>query len=57
LQALPDNTVCANPGAAAIAKRARAKTVEVNASHVPYMSHHKETVKLIEEAVTSAHVN
>jgi hypothetical protein len=26
----------------------------VNASHVAYMSHPKETVKLIEEAATSA---
>ena len=40
-----------------MAKRARAKTVEVNASHVAYMSHPKETAKLIEEAATSAHVN
>jgi pimeloyl-ACP methyl ester carboxylesterase len=37
-----------------MAKRARAKTVEVNASHVAYMSHPKETAKLIEEAATSA---
>src|SRR6266478_68650 len=36
-----------------MAKRAKAKTVEVNASHVAYMSHPKETVKLIEEAATS----
>jgi pimeloyl-ACP methyl ester carboxylesterase len=40
-----------------MAKRAKAKTVEVNASHVAYMSHAKETAKLIEEAATSAHVN
>jgi pimeloyl-ACP methyl ester carboxylesterase len=40
-----------------MAKRARAKTVEVNASHVAYMSYPKETAKLIEEAATSAHVN
>src|SRR5579863_11735 len=40
-----------------MAKRANAKTVEVNASHVAYMSHPKETVKLIEDAATSAHVN
>jgi pimeloyl-ACP methyl ester carboxylesterase len=40
-----------------MAKRANAKTVEVNASHVAYMSHPKETVKLIEEAAASAHVN
>jgi pimeloyl-ACP methyl ester carboxylesterase len=40
-----------------MAKRANAKTVEVNASHVAYMSHPKETAKLIEEAATSAHAN
>ncbi len=40
-----------------MAKRANAKTVEVNSSHVAYMSHPKEAVKLIEEAATSAHVN
>jgi pimeloyl-ACP methyl ester carboxylesterase len=40
-----------------MAKRSNAKTVEVNASHVAYMSHPKETAKLIEEAATSAHVN
>jgi pimeloyl-ACP methyl ester carboxylesterase len=40
-----------------MAKRAKANTVEVNASHVAYMSHPKETAKLIEEAATSAHVN
>jgi pimeloyl-ACP methyl ester carboxylesterase len=40
-----------------MAKRAHAKTVEVNSSHVAYMSHPKETAKLIEEAATSAHVN
>jgi hypothetical protein len=28
----------------------------VTASHVAYMSHSKETAKLIEEAATSAHV-
>jgi pimeloyl-ACP methyl ester carboxylesterase len=38
-----------------MAKRANAKTVEVNASHVAYMSHPKEAAKLIEEAATSAH--
>jgi pimeloyl-ACP methyl ester carboxylesterase len=38
-----------------MAKRAHAKTVEVSASHVAYMSHPKETAKLIEEAATSAH--
>src|SRR6267143_1986537 len=37
-----------------MAKRANAKTVEVNASHVAYMSHSKETVKLIEEAAASS---
>ena len=40
-----------------MAKRARAKTVEVNASHVAYMSYPTETAKLIEEAATSAHVD
>jgi pimeloyl-ACP methyl ester carboxylesterase len=40
-----------------MAKRANAKTVEVNASHVAYMSHPKESAKLIEEAATSAPVN
>lgn len=40
-----------------MAKRAHAKTVEVPASHVAYMSHPKETVKLIEEAAASAHAN
>ena len=40
-----------------MAKRAKAKTVEVNASHVAYMSHPKETAKLIEEAATSAAAN
>src|SRR5713101_4170016 len=40
-----------------MAKRAHAKTVEVNASHVAYMSHPKETAKLIEEAATSAAAN
>jgi pimeloyl-ACP methyl ester carboxylesterase len=38
-----------------MAKRAHAKTVEMNgASHVAYMSHPKETAKLIEEAAASA---
>src|SRR5277367_1307794 len=37
-----------------MAKRAKAKTVEVNASHVAYMSHPKEAAKLIEEAAASA---
>ena len=36
-----------------MAKRAKAKTVEVKASHVAYMSCSKETAKLIEEAATS----
>jgi pimeloyl-ACP methyl ester carboxylesterase len=36
-----------------MARRAHAKTVEVNASHVAYMSHPKESAKLIEEAATS----
>jgi hypothetical protein len=40
-----------------MAKRANTKTVEVNASHVAYMSHPKETVELIEEAATSARSN
>jgi pimeloyl-ACP methyl ester carboxylesterase len=40
-----------------MAKRANAKTVEVNASHVAYMSHPKETAKLIEEAATSVRPN
>jgi hypothetical protein len=40
-----------------MAKRAHAQTVEVNASHVAYMSHPKEAAKLIEDAATSAHVN
>jgi pimeloyl-ACP methyl ester carboxylesterase len=40
-----------------MAKRANAKTVEVNSSHVAYMSHPKEAAKLIEEAATSTHGN
>ena len=40
-----------------MAKRANTKTVEVNPSHVAYMSHPKETAKLIEEAATSARIN
>src|SRR5277367_3481159 len=40
-----------------MAKRAKAKTVEVNSSHMAYMSHPKEAAKLIEEAATSAHAN
>jgi len=38
-------------------KRANAKTIEVNSSHVAYMSHPRETAKLIEEAAASAPVN
>jgi pimeloyl-ACP methyl ester carboxylesterase len=37
-----------------MAKRAHAKTVEVKASHVAYMSHPKEAAQLIEAAATSA---
>src|SRR6202035_2431457 len=37
-----------------MAKRANAKTVEVDSSHVAYMSHPKETANLIKEAATSA---
>jgi pimeloyl-ACP methyl ester carboxylesterase len=40
-----------------MAKRAHAKTVEVNSSHVAYISHPKETAKLIEEAANGAAVN
>ena len=40
-----------------MAKRANAKTVEVKASHVAYMSHPKEAAKLIEEAATSVNVS
>ena len=40
-----------------VAKSANAKTVEVNASHVAYMSHPKETARLIDEAATSTHVS
>ena len=39
-----------------MAKRANAKTIEVNSSHVAYISHPKETAKLIEEAATSTPV-
>jgi pimeloyl-ACP methyl ester carboxylesterase len=35
-----------------MAKRARARTVEVKASHVAYMSHPKEAAQLIEEAAS-----
>ncbi|WP_430389920.1 alpha/beta hydrolase [Dyella sp. 20L07] len=40
-----------------MAKRMKAKTVEVNSSHVAYISHPKETAKLIEEAAASAMSN
>jgi hypothetical protein len=40
-----------------MAKRANAKTIEVNSSHVAYISHPRETAKLIEEAATSAPVH
>ena len=40
-----------------MAKRAHATTVEVNSSHVAYMSHPKETAKLIEEAAAHAPAN
>ena len=40
-----------------MAKRAHATTVEVKASHVAYMSHPKESAKLIEEAATSVAAN
>jgi pimeloyl-ACP methyl ester carboxylesterase len=40
-----------------MAKRAKAKTIEVKSSHVAYMSHPKEAVQLIVEAATSVNVN
>jgi pimeloyl-ACP methyl ester carboxylesterase len=40
-----------------MAKRAHATTVEVNSSHVAYMSHPKETAKLIEDAAAKSSVN
>jgi pimeloyl-ACP methyl ester carboxylesterase len=40
-----------------MAKRAKAKTIEVDSSHVAYMSHPKETVKMIEEAAANAYAN
>jgi pimeloyl-ACP methyl ester carboxylesterase len=40
-----------------MAKRAHATTIEVNASHVAYMSHPKEAAKLIEEAATKTPAN
>src|SRR5271154_899308 len=36
-----------------MAKRAKARTVEVKSSHVAYMSHPKEAAKLIQEAATT----
>jgi pimeloyl-ACP methyl ester carboxylesterase len=36
-----------------MAKRAHARTVEVNSSHVAYMSHPKEAARLIEEAAAT----
>ena len=39
-----------------MAKRAKAKTVEVKSSHVAYMAFPKEAAALIEEAATSAQV-
>lgn len=40
-----------------MAKRANAKTIEVTASHVSYISDPKETARLIAGAATSTHVN
>jgi hypothetical protein len=40
-----------------MAKRANAKTVEGECRHVAYMSHPRETVRLIEEVAQSAHGN
>ena len=40
-----------------MARRARAKTVEVKASHVAYISHPKDAAKLIVEAATSVRVD
>jgi pimeloyl-ACP methyl ester carboxylesterase len=37
-----------------MAKRANAKMVEVNASHVAYISHPQETAELIEEAANAS---
>jgi hypothetical protein len=39
-----------------MAKRAKAKTVEVKSSHVAYMAFPKEAAKLIEEAAASVSV-
>ncbi len=40
-----------------MAKRAKARTVEVDSSHVAYMSHPTETAKMIEEAAAHACAN
>src|SRR5262249_29175759 len=40
-----------------MARRANAKTIEVNSSHASYISHPKETAKLIEDAATTAPQN
>jgi hypothetical protein len=40
-----------------MAKRAKAKTVEIKASHCVYVSHPKETAKLIEDAAMHAPVS
>jgi pimeloyl-ACP methyl ester carboxylesterase len=40
-----------------MAKRANAKTIEVNSSHAAYISHPRETAKLIEEAATATPVH
>jgi hypothetical protein len=37
-----------------MARRAHATTIEVNSSHVAYISHPKETARLIEEAAAAA---
>jgi pimeloyl-ACP methyl ester carboxylesterase len=39
-----------------MAKRMKAKTIEVKSSHVPYISHPRESARLIEEAATFAPV-
>lgn len=40
-----------------MAKRMNATTIEVKSSHVAYMSHPKETAKLIQDAATSVRVD
>lgn len=40
-----------------MAKRMNAKTIEVKSSHVAYISHPKETAKLIQEAATAVRVD